>query len=163
MSWRGGSFLVGKILINLRILRDLFLIRVPLIRVNRKVQDISLYIYIYIYIYIFVEVRLGHAGLIGFFILVGSIGLLPHPKTSCPLQGDAFSDIMGPSVIWHRCFGSPSVCMKLTGLGGPSTSLTCQALNLMTRASLLDNFNTLRVYLESAYFAETENFLLKVL
>ena len=121
MSWRGGSFLVGKILINLRILRDLFLISVPLIRVNRKVQDISLYIYIYI----FVEVRLGHAGLVGFFILVGSIGLLPHPKTSRPLQGDALSDIMGPSVIWHRCFGSPSVCMKPMGPGGPLTSLTC--------------------------------------
>ena len=119
MSWRGGSFLVGKILINLRILRDLFLLSVPLIRVNRKVQDISLYIYI------FVEVRLGHAGLVGFFILVDSIGLLPHPKTSCPLQGDVLFDIMGPSVIWHRCFGSLSVCMKPMGPGGPLTSLTC--------------------------------------
>ena len=61
VSWRGGSFLVGKILINLRILRDLFLISVPLIRVNRKVQDISLYKYIYTYIYIYIYIRGGQA------------------------------------------------------------------------------------------------------
>ena len=39
------SFLVGKILVNVRILWDPFLIRVFFIRVNREVQDISLCIY----------------------------------------------------------------------------------------------------------------------
>ena len=35
MSWRRGSFLVGKILVNACILRDTFLIGTLLIRVNR--------------------------------------------------------------------------------------------------------------------------------
>ena len=43
VPWRRGSFLVGKILINTCILQDPFLIGILLIRVNRGVQDISLY------------------------------------------------------------------------------------------------------------------------
>ena len=39
------SFLVGKILVNVRILWDPFLIRVFFIRVNHEAQDISLHIY----------------------------------------------------------------------------------------------------------------------
>ena len=42
ISWRGRSFLVGKILINTCILRDPFLVETLLIRVNCGVQDISL-------------------------------------------------------------------------------------------------------------------------
>jgi len=45
VSWRGGSFLVGKTLINLRISQDHFLIGISLIKVNRGVHDISLYRY----------------------------------------------------------------------------------------------------------------------
>ena len=41
--WLRRSFLLGEIFFNSRILRDLFLIRLPLIRVNRGVQDIFLY------------------------------------------------------------------------------------------------------------------------
>ena len=41
ISWVRRCFLVGKILINVRILRDSSHIGIPLIRVNRKVQDIS--------------------------------------------------------------------------------------------------------------------------
>ena len=40
-----GFFLVRKILINVYILRDPFLIEIPLTRVNRGVQDISLHRY----------------------------------------------------------------------------------------------------------------------
>ena len=43
VPWRRGSFLVGKILINMRILQDPFLIGILLIRVNSEVQDVSLY------------------------------------------------------------------------------------------------------------------------
>ena len=43
VSWQRGSFLEGKILINMRILQDHFLVRIILIRVNREAQDISLY------------------------------------------------------------------------------------------------------------------------
>ena len=43
ISWWRGSFLVGKILLNTRISWDFFLIGIPLIRVNRGVQDISLH------------------------------------------------------------------------------------------------------------------------
>ena len=43
VSWQRGSFLVGKILINTCILRDHFIIGIPLIRINCGVQDISLY------------------------------------------------------------------------------------------------------------------------
>ena len=47
ISWQRGSFLVGKILINTRILQDLFLVRILLIRVNHGVQDVSLYIHLW--------------------------------------------------------------------------------------------------------------------
>ena len=40
-----GNNLVGKILINTRTLQDHFLVGTLLIRVNRVVQDISLYRY----------------------------------------------------------------------------------------------------------------------
>ena len=43
VSWWRRSFLVGKILINTRILRDPFLIGIPVIKVNHGVQDISLH------------------------------------------------------------------------------------------------------------------------
>ena len=43
VSWRRRSFLVGEILINTCILRDLFLIEIPVFRVNCGVEDISLY------------------------------------------------------------------------------------------------------------------------
>ena len=45
VPWRRGSFLIGKIFINTRILQDPFLVRILLIRVNRGVQDVSLYIH----------------------------------------------------------------------------------------------------------------------
>lgn len=41
-----GSFLVGKILINMRILQDPFLVRILLIKVNHGAQDVSLYTHI---------------------------------------------------------------------------------------------------------------------
>ena len=43
--WRERSFLIGNILINTRILWDLFIVRNFLIKVNRGVQDFSLYRY----------------------------------------------------------------------------------------------------------------------
>ena len=43
ISWQRRSFLFGKILINTHILWDLFLIEIPVFRVNRGMQDISLY------------------------------------------------------------------------------------------------------------------------
>ena len=43
VPWRRGSFLVGKILINSRILWDPFLVEILSIRVNYRAQDISLY------------------------------------------------------------------------------------------------------------------------
>ena len=43
VPWHRGSFLIGKISINTRILRDPFLVGIPLIRVNHGVQDVSLY------------------------------------------------------------------------------------------------------------------------
>ena len=42
VSWWRRFFLVGKILINTCILRDPFLVEIPLIRVNRVIQDISI-------------------------------------------------------------------------------------------------------------------------
>ena len=45
VSWRRRSFLVGKILINTCILRDPFLVEIPLIRVNHVMQGISLHRY----------------------------------------------------------------------------------------------------------------------
>ena len=45
--WLRRSFLLGEIFFNSRILRDHFLIGLPLIRVNRGVQDISLYTYVW--------------------------------------------------------------------------------------------------------------------
>ena len=45
VSWRRRSFLVGKILINTCILRDPCLVEIPLIRVNRVMQGISLHRY----------------------------------------------------------------------------------------------------------------------
>ena len=47
VSWWRRSFLVGKILINIRILRDLFLVEIPLIRVNHVMQGISLNWYLW--------------------------------------------------------------------------------------------------------------------
>ena len=47
VSWWRMSFLVGKILINIRILRDLFLVEIPLIRVNHVMQGISLNWYLW--------------------------------------------------------------------------------------------------------------------
>ena len=41
VSWRRGSFFLGKILLNTRISWDFFLIGIPLIRVNRGIKDIS--------------------------------------------------------------------------------------------------------------------------
>ena len=43
VSWQRKSFLVRKNLINTCILQDLFLIEILVFRVNRGVQDISLY------------------------------------------------------------------------------------------------------------------------
>ena len=40
VSWRIRHFLVGKILINARILQDLFHIETLLITINRRAQDI---------------------------------------------------------------------------------------------------------------------------
>ena len=65
-----GFFLVGKILINVYILQDSFLIGIPLTKVNRGVQNISLHRYLW---------RPSKATLdpsrsfipFGFFILVG--------------------------------------------------------------------------------------------
>ena len=45
VSWRRRSFLVGKILFNTHILRDPFLVEIPLIRINRTMQGISLHRY----------------------------------------------------------------------------------------------------------------------
>ena len=45
LLWHKGLFLVGKILINERILWDPFHVGVPLIRVSRGAQDVSLYIH----------------------------------------------------------------------------------------------------------------------
>ena len=50
VSWRGRSFLVGKIIINTHILLDPFLVRTLLIRVNRVVQD-----------FFFIDIREGQA------------------------------------------------------------------------------------------------------
>ena len=41
-----GYFLIGKILINMRILQDPFLVRILLIKVNHGAQDVSLYTHI---------------------------------------------------------------------------------------------------------------------
>ena len=43
VPWQTRSFLVGKILINARILQDPFLVGILLIRVNHRAQDVSLY------------------------------------------------------------------------------------------------------------------------
>ena len=45
VSWWRRSFLVGKILINTRILRDPFRVEIPLIKVNCVMQGISLHRY----------------------------------------------------------------------------------------------------------------------
>ena len=45
VPWHRGSFFVGKIFINARILQDPFLVGIPLIRVIRGAQDVSLYIH----------------------------------------------------------------------------------------------------------------------
>ena len=45
VTWLRGLFLVGKIFITTRILRDPFLVGIPLIRVSRGAQDVSLYIH----------------------------------------------------------------------------------------------------------------------
>ena len=45
VPWHKGLFLVGKIFINMRILRDPFLVGIPSIRVSRGAQDVSLYIH----------------------------------------------------------------------------------------------------------------------
>ena len=42
VSWWRRSFLIGNIPINTRILWDLFLVEIPLIRVSCGIQDISL-------------------------------------------------------------------------------------------------------------------------
>ena len=131
VSQQGRSFLVDKILINTRILWDPFLIKVPLIRVNRGVQDISLYRY---------SQRSSQAMLDPLASLFPStfitIGLSPHSKTSRQLYGDALSDVIGPLAIQHRCFRSSSTCTKPTGQEGQSASFKYHDLNLMTRAPL---------------------------
>ena len=43
VSWWRGSFLVGKILINTRILQDSFLVGIPLLGVGRGTQVISMH------------------------------------------------------------------------------------------------------------------------
>ena len=45
VSWHRGLFLVGKIFINVRILRDPFLVGIPSIKVSHGAQDIFLYIH----------------------------------------------------------------------------------------------------------------------
>ena len=45
VPWHIGLFLVGKIFINVHILRDPFLVGVPLTRVSCGAQDVSLYIH----------------------------------------------------------------------------------------------------------------------
>ena len=45
VPWHRGSFFVGKIFINARILQDPFLVGIPSIRVIRGAQDVSLYIH----------------------------------------------------------------------------------------------------------------------
>ena len=45
VPWHRGLFLVGKIFITTRILRDPFLVGIPSIRVSRGAQDVSLYIH----------------------------------------------------------------------------------------------------------------------
>ena len=45
VPWHRGLFLVGKIFINTCILWDPFLVGIPLIRVSREAQDVSLYIH----------------------------------------------------------------------------------------------------------------------
>lgn len=45
VTWHRGFFLVGKIFITMRILWDPFLIGIPLIRVSRGAQNVSLYIH----------------------------------------------------------------------------------------------------------------------
>ena len=45
ISWRRRYFLVEKILINTCILRDSSLVGIPLIRVKRRMQDVSMYKY----------------------------------------------------------------------------------------------------------------------
>ena len=45
VPWHEGFFLVEKIFITTHILRDPFLVGIPLIRVSREAQDVSLYIH----------------------------------------------------------------------------------------------------------------------
>ena len=45
VPWHRGHFLVGKIFINTCVLRDPFLVGIPLIGVSCGAQDISLYTY----------------------------------------------------------------------------------------------------------------------
>ena len=45
--WHRRLFLVGKIFINARILRDPFLVGISLIRVSCGAQDVSLYIHVW--------------------------------------------------------------------------------------------------------------------
>ena len=45
IPWHRRLFLVGKIFIYVRILRDPFLVGIPSIRVSRGAQDVSLYIH----------------------------------------------------------------------------------------------------------------------
>ena len=47
VPWWRRSFLVGKILINTRILLDPFLVRILSIKVNHGAQDVSLYVYLW--------------------------------------------------------------------------------------------------------------------
>ena len=45
VPWYREFFLIGKIFINMHILRDPFLVGIPSIRVSRGAQDVSLYIH----------------------------------------------------------------------------------------------------------------------
>ena len=47
VPWHRRPFLVGKIFMNACILQDPFLVGIPLIRVNRGVQDVSLYTHVW--------------------------------------------------------------------------------------------------------------------
>ena len=115
ISWRRRTFLVGKILINTRILWNPFLIGIPVIRVNRGVQDRHSW-----------RPSKAHVGpIISFFLPIGFFLLASFEYTYHLIQMS--SSIEMKSLAYGIViFMPPYVQVKLTGLLGPVGFLVCK-------------------------------------
>ena len=89
------SFLVGKILINIRILQDPFFVEISLIRVNRGMRDISLHRYSW---------RWSQAMLDP--LTSSPRWSLASSESSRRLYKDARQVSWGRQLLWCHCFGS---------------------------------------------------------